>query len=119
MREVRVNVFVLSIIHDEQVERIFEAMDVNGDGRIDITEFVAACLVKRQVNETAVKAAFERLDQQRYIIMMCAVEDQKGHIVEYQKIVAKKVQLSIPTADTIVDHYCCKYIPRTTYFVIY
>ena len=41
---------------------MFEAIDVDGSGTIEITEFVAACLVKRQINDAAIKAAFSRLD---------------------------------------------------------
>lgn len=48
-----------------QVERIFEAIDVDKSGEISITEFVAASLAKRQINTRAIKAAFSRLDYGR------------------------------------------------------
>lgn len=48
-----------------QVERIFAAMDVDGNGTVDINEFIAACLGKQRVDESAIRAAFQRIDKQR------------------------------------------------------
>ncbi|CAN0072789.1 unnamed protein product [Ectocarpus sp. 12 AP-2014] len=52
-------------LDEEGVERIFEAMDVDKNGKISITEFVAASLAKQQINNRAIKAAFNRLDYGR------------------------------------------------------
>ncbi|CAN0300546.1 unnamed protein product, partial [Hapterophycus canaliculatus] len=48
-----------------QIERIFDAIDVDHNGTISITEFVAASLAKQQIDTRAIKAAFNRLDHGR------------------------------------------------------
>lgn len=55
----------LFLSDDLQVERIFDAIDVDHSGTISITEFVAASLAKQQINTRAIKAAFNRLDHGR------------------------------------------------------
>lgn len=44
-------------------------MDLDNSGTIDFTEFVAGCLVEKQVGEAALHTAFDRLDQTRYVLL--------------------------------------------------
>ncbi|CAM9377473.1 unnamed protein product, partial [Hapterophycus canaliculatus] len=47
----------------EDVEKLFEQMDIDQDGTIGFTEFVAACLHEQHVNKDEnLRLAFERLD---------------------------------------------------------
>lgn len=48
-----------------QAEEIFRAMDQDHSGSINFTEFVAGCLVEKQVGEAALRTAFDRLDHSR------------------------------------------------------
>lgn len=48
-----------------QVEEIFAAMDHDHSGSINFTDFVAGCLVEKQVGESALRTAFARLDHSR------------------------------------------------------
>ncbi|CAN0449113.1 unnamed protein product, partial [Discosporangium mesarthrocarpum] len=45
-----------------KIEDIFEAMDLEGAGCINVNEFVAGCLMQRQLNEKCLRLAFDRLD---------------------------------------------------------
>ena len=48
-----------------QAEEIFAAMDHDHSGSINFTDFVAGCLVEKQVGESALRTAFARLDHSR------------------------------------------------------
>ena len=48
-----------------QAEEIFRSMDHDHSGSITFTDFVAGCLVEKQVGETALRTAFDRLDHSR------------------------------------------------------
>lgn len=46
-------------------------MDYNHSGSLSFTEFVAGCLVEKQVGETALRTAFDRLDHSRSATTCC------------------------------------------------
>eukprot|EP00752_Nemacystus_decipiens_P001784 g1724.t1 len=50
---------------DRWAEEIFRSMDHDHSGSITFTDFVAGCLVEKQVGETALRTAFDRLDHSR------------------------------------------------------
>eukprot|EP00604_Paraphysomonas_vestita_P002022 CAMPEP_0174820192 /NCGR_PEP_ID=MMETSP1107-20130205/3873_1 /TAXON_ID=36770 /ORGANISM="Paraphysomonas vestita, Strain GFlagA" /LENGTH=389 /DNA_ID=CAMNT_0016035065 /DNA_START=1427 /DNA_END=2596 /DNA_ORIENTATION=- len=56
-------------LSEEDIDRIFDAVDVNGDGQISFTEFLAATLDPRDYDIHALNTAFQLLDV-----------DQKGYI---------------------------------------
>ncbi|CAN0213342.1 unnamed protein product, partial [Ectocarpus fasciculatus] len=47
---------------DEEVEKLFEQMDLDQDGTIGFTEFVAACLHEGHVRDENLRLAFDHLD---------------------------------------------------------
>jgi calcium-dependent protein kinase len=49
-------------LNDEDIDRIFAAVDVNGDGQISFTEFLAATLDPRDYDIHALNTAFQLLD---------------------------------------------------------
>ncbi|CAM9822843.1 unnamed protein product [Ectocarpus sp. 6 AP-2014] len=52
-------------MNDDWAEEIFRAMDHDHSGSITFTDFVAGCLVEKQVGEAALQTAFARLDLDR------------------------------------------------------
>lgn len=52
---------------NSQIEEMFNAMDHDKSGSITFTDFVAGCLVQKQVSEAAVRTAFDRLDHSRSV----------------------------------------------------
>ena len=49
-------------LNDEDIDRIFAAVDVNGDGQISFTEFLAATLDPRDYDIHSLNTAFQLLD---------------------------------------------------------
>ncbi|CAN0407763.1 unnamed protein product [Ascophyllum nodosum] len=58
----KAKVGALGRLDEDMIEDVFAAMDVDSCGSISINEFVAACLARKQIENSHIKAAFERLD---------------------------------------------------------
>ncbi|CAM9678748.1 unnamed protein product [Scytosiphon promiscuus] len=67
-------------MNDRWAEEIFRAMDHDHSGSITFTDFVAGCLVEKQVGETALRTAFARLDHTRSGLI--SLEDVRMYLGE-------------------------------------
>ncbi|CAM9304960.1 unnamed protein product [Laminaria digitata] len=77
----RASVLVRKPLMDKsRVEEIFAAMDHDHSGSINFTDFVAGCLVEKQVGESALRTAFARLDHSRSGLI--SLEDVRMYLGE-------------------------------------
>jgi calcium-dependent protein kinase len=80
----------------EEVEKVFEMIDMDGTGRIRYREFIAATLDKKTITETNLQIAFEKISRRNGFIEAHDLEDLLGQegTQEYVEGLLKEVGLT-------------------------